>query len=133
MPDGPEEGIVANQAARLAEVCNVYAPMYRQIPLATLFDPSEDDDSGTTTTIDPEDPQNPRNVAYADVLDSFMHYLAEDNDGRPFVLVGHSQGSGHIARLIAEEIDGNEELTEQMLSAMPIGSGVVIGSSDGSG
>ncbi len=134
VPDGPEEGIVANQAARLAEVCNVYAPMYRQIPLATLFDASDgDDDSATTTTIDPEDPQNPRNIAYADVLESFMHYLAEDNDGRPFVLVGHSQGSGHIARLIAEEIEGNEKLTEQMLSAMPIGSGVVLGSSDGSG
>ncbi|MGI9578084.1 MAG: DUF3089 domain-containing protein [Microthrixaceae bacterium] len=125
VPDGPEQGIVANQFARLAEVCNLYAPMYRQVPLAALFGDSEEDD-GPTTTLGPDDPDNPRNIAYSDVRESFLHYLAEDNDGRPFVLVGHSQGSGHLARLIAEEIDGNDELTEQMLSAMLIGSGVVV-------
>lgn len=125
IPDGPEEGIAANQAARLAEVCNLYAPMYRQVPLATLFGGSDDDDA-TTTTLAPDDPENPRNIAYSDVRESFMHYLAEDNDGKAFVLVGHSQGSGHLARLIAEEIDGNEDLTDQMLSAMLIGSGVVV-------
>ena len=128
VPDGPEQGIVANQASRLAEVCNLYAPMYRQVPLGAMFANLEDDDSsGTTTTLAADDPTNPRNIAYSDVRDSFMHYLAEDNGGRPFVLIGHSQGAGHLARLLAEEIDGNEELTDQMLSAMLIGSGVVLG------
>lgn len=128
VPDGPEQGIVANQAARLAEVCNLYAPMYRQVPLATLFGGSDegDDEESSSRAFDPDDPDSPGNIAYSDVRESFMHYLAEDNDGRPFVLVGHSQGSGHLARLIAEEIDGNEQLTDQMLSAMLIGSGVVI-------
>jgi hypothetical protein len=128
VPDDAEISIVAGQAARFAEACNVYAPMYRQVPLGALFDNlssrSEQPADETTTTLDPDDTTAPRNIAYADVREAFGHYLAEDNDGRPFVLIGHSQGAGHLGRLVGDEIDGNDELRGRMLSAMLIGTSI---------
>lgn len=122
--DDAERQIAANQAARFGEACNVYAPTYRQVPLAALFSRIS---SGTmTTTTVAGGPPQPWDIAYADVLDAFRHYLANDNDGRPFVLIGHSQGAGHLRKLLAEEIDGDEALRDQMLSAMLIGSSVEV-------
>lgn len=124
--DDAERSIAANQAARFGEVCNVYAPTYRQVPLAALFDRI----SSSTTTTTPGGGPQPWEIAYADVLDAFRHYLANDNGGRPFVLVGHSQGAGHLRQLVAEEIDGDEDLRGRMLSAMLIGSSVEVSGED---
>ena len=41
-----------------------------------------------------------------DVKAAWEHYLAYNNVGRGVVLIGHSQGSGLLTRLIASEIDG---------------------------
>jgi hypothetical protein len=128
-PDDAERNIAANQAARFGEVCNVYAPAYRQVPLGALFDRVRSG-SMTTTTVAGGPPQ-PWEIAYGDVLDAFRHYLANDNDGRPFVLIGHSQGAGHLRALISEEVDGDEELRQQMLSAMLIGSSVEVSGENG--
>lgn len=126
--DPAEVGIAANQAARFGEVCNVYAPMYRQIPLGALFN-NLSAQSSTSTTSAPEG-GSPRDIAYGDVAEAFMHYLAEYNDGRPFVLIGHSQGAGHLGRLIAEEIDRDETLRSQMLSAMLLGGAIADSGED---
>lgn len=157
--DAPERGIVAAQAARFAEVCDVYAPMYRQIPLAALSkrltgdsagdaasDPSKDPQAGSDNgegasdeegVGDPDDAQDegalggsPGEIAYGDVREAFMHYLAEYNRGRPFVLIGHSQGAAHLGRLVAEEIDHNDDVRALMSSAMLIG-GAIAASGEG--
>lgn len=96
-----------HQAARLTSVCRVFAPIYRQ---ATIM--GEPPEPGVNPWTD---------VAYEDVLDAFRHYIDNESDGRPFVLVGHSQGSDHLRRLIAEEIDGEPALLERMVSAFPLG------------
>src|SRR5690606_26511491 len=67
-----------------------------------------------------------RERAYADVAEAFAHYLAEDNGGRPFVLMGHSQGSSLANRRIQEEIDGDEAVLDRMVSALLIGSSVTV-------
>lgn len=54
-------------------------------------------------------------LAYTDVLAAFRNYLANDNQGRGFVLVGHSQGAFHLSRLVKEEIDG-KPLASQMVA-----------------
>jgi hypothetical protein len=120
---GEERGVTATQFARFGEVCRTYAPIYRQVPLAALSALS-----GVTTTTAPGTP-DPRQVAYDDVLDAWRHYLSELNpsdDGavRPFVLIGHSQGAGHLRRLVAEEIGPDEALRSRMAGALLIGSGV---------
>lgn len=43
--------------------------------------------------------------------------MAEDNHGRGVVLIGHSQGSGMLNRLIAEEIDPRPEIRAQLVAA----------------
>lgn len=47
--------------------------------------------------------------------------MANDNDGRGVVLVGHSQGSSVLRRLVQEEIDGDEQLRGQLVSAALLG------------
>ncbi len=116
---GPEEAnVVANQFARFGEVCRTFAPSYRQVPLRGLSALS-----GSTTTTLPGAPV-PFEVAYADVLDAWQQYQRTDGADRRFVLVGHSQGAGHLRRLIAEQIDDVPAVRDRMVSAMLIGSGV---------
>ena len=128
VPGDAERSVAASQAARFGEVCNVYAPVYRQVPLGGLL-PRERGGESPTTSVAGEPPQ-PWKIAYADVLDAFRHYMANDNDG-PFVLLGHSQGAVHLRSLISEEIDSDEQLRDQMLSAMLIGTSVEIGGANG--
>jgi len=103
-----EEGVAANQLARFGEVCRVYAPLYRQATLGAITGSQEPD----------------RDLAFDDVVDSFHHYLGQWNEGRPFVLIGHSQGSGLLNKMIAQEIDEDDALRGQLLSALLIGSAV---------
>lgn len=92
----PEEVAVVNQQfARFASVCRLYAPLYRQGTLAALHASMR----GSPIPVD-------RELPYADVKAAWDYYLAHDNHGRGVVLIGHSQGSSILARLIAREIDG---------------------------
>jgi hypothetical protein len=107
----PEETFtVRTQAARFGKHCGVYAPLYRQ---RTLTAPAR-------AGIDYGE------IAYADVLDAFRYYLGNLNEGRPFVLMGHSQGAGHLRRLIAEQIDPNAKLRDRLISALLLGSSVGV-------
>jgi hypothetical protein len=103
---GIERGITRTQAARFSSVCRVFAPLYRQ----ATFGMGPDVDAEAI-----------RAQAYADVNEAFQHYLANDNDGRPFVLMGHSQGSGIGTRLLQDHVDDNDELRAQLVSALLIG------------
>ncbi len=109
-----EKAAAAIQFARFAGVCRPFAPVYRQMTLAGLAAAF----AGQPRVGDPE-------LAYGDVRDAWRTYLREHNDGRPFVLVGHSQGTIHLARLLAEEIEG-EEFADRMLSALLIGYNIVV-------
>lgn len=60
------------------------------------------------------------NRAYEDVKQSFQYYLDHYNQGRPFIIASHSQGTTHSTRLIAEMIDGTP-LQEKMIAAYLIG------------
>lgn len=95
VPGADEQRAVANQFAPFASVCRPFAPVYRQVTVAGLERRLGD----KSIEIDPELP-------YHDVAAAWQHYLREDNHGRSVVLIGHSQGSRVLARLIAEEIDG---------------------------
>ena len=109
-----ERRVVEAQFARFGSVCRTFAPIYRQSTLSWL----RSNMTGKPIPMDPE-------LRYSDVRDAWRRYLAADNGGRPFVLVGHSQGSGLLKRLIAEEIEG-KPLARQMLSAMLAGTNVAV-------
>ena len=111
---GPALGIAAAQFAAFRRGCRTFAPIYRQVTLtalrARLRDPSVSLDFDT---------------AYADVRAAWHDYLAHDNEGRAFVLIGHSQGSLLLKRLVTDEIDG-KPLQRQMLSAILPGTAVQV-------
>jgi hypothetical protein len=108
--DSMERAAALNQAAWFTPHCRVFAPVYRQITLDAIGGGASEED---------------REAAYADVLDAWKEYVSHDNDGRGVVLIGHSQGSGHLQRLIAEEIDGRP-LQDRLVSAVLLGSAVDV-------
>jgi hypothetical protein len=112
---GPEErAVIENQFARFGAVCRTFAPLYRQVTLTALRAAM----AGGSMTAD-------REIGYADVLASWRHYLANDNNGRGVILIGHSQGSGVLKRLLQQEIDG-KPIQKQLLSAMLIGTNILV-------
>lgn len=111
-PNATEQGVTEQQFARFGSVCRTFAPVYRQVPLAAIFG----------ATPGPE----ARELAYADVRDAWRHYLANDNRGRGVVLIGHSQGAGHLNRLIKEEIDPQPAIRRILVSALLLGATVAV-------
>ena len=113
MQASPELVQVARaQAGRLASRCRLFAPIYRQITLRGL--------GGWMTDRQALDWDKP----YQDVLAAWRWYLAHENQGRGVVLVGHSQGTIMLRRLIAEQIDGHPEqrlLVSVFLAGSPQG------------
>lgn len=59
-------------------------------------------------------------LAYADVSAAFAHYLTHENQGRPFILAGFSQGADMCLRLMKEYF-GDEALREQLVAVYVIG------------
>lgn len=85
---------------------NFYAPYYRQM----IFESYSQPDSILR-----------KNVAFAaqDVEDAFQYYMAHSNGGRPFFLVGHSQGSQVLIELLKTGM--TEEQRKLMVAAYCIG------------
>ncbi|HWE46092.1 MAG TPA: DUF3089 domain-containing protein [Caulobacteraceae bacterium] len=94
------------QAGRFASVCGLYVPLYRQFTLEALFKP--------------RDEKNPPNFnpPYDDVKAAWRHYLEHDNHGHGVILIGHSQGTILLQRLLAEEIDGKPEQKRLVLALL---------------
>ena len=112
----PEERSIAlYQAARFSQYCRMFAPMYRQVTVPALL-------AGKFGT---------RPVGQRDVVAAFQLYLRRYNDGRPFVLIGHSQGALALEHLIARYVDSNPQLRGRLLSAILLGGNVLV--RDGSG
>jgi Protein of unknown function (DUF3089) len=111
---GAEKSVVNTQFARFASRCRLFAPMYRQVTLTALRSII----SGKPMPVD-------RELAYNDVAAAWNYYLAHDNRGRGVVLVGHSQGSGVLMRLIKEEIDG-KPVQDRLLSAILMGTNLPV-------
>ena len=105
--------IALYQAARYSQHCRVYAPVYRQITIAGLLAP------GTVTPA-------MRAQSLKDVEDAFADYLKNDNKGRGFVLIGHSQGSFLLRQLIADMVDKRKTVRSRLISAVLMGGNVLV-------
>lgn len=103
--------IAQYQAARYGQSCRVYAPVYRQATLQSIQSPG----SGAAFA-----------TAYADVQAAFDEYLAKDNHGHGFVLIGHSQGAGMLTQLIQHRIDDRPKVRRRLVSAILLGGNVTV-------
>jgi len=115
---GPEElNVVKAQVARLGRECRIFAPMYRQFSLGALRARM----SGAGSVPVRGTPAD----ANADVDDAWDWYMANENKGRGVVILGHSQGSGQIMRLIASKIDG-QPAQKRLVSAIVMGFSMLV-------
>jgi hypothetical protein len=111
--DPEERSVALYQTSRYSRDCRIYAPMYRQITLSGLNDPS------TVTAA-------MRKSAYADVREAWRTYLRKFNKGRGVVLIGHSQGTFVLRRLVTEEIDRKKAVRDRLISAVLLGGNVTV-------
>jgi hypothetical protein len=95
------------QASIFNEVGRVFAPRYRQAHLSAYYPKTKED---TIAAL------NAFNLAYTDVKNAFLHYLQNDNKGRPIIIASHSQGSTHAQRLLLEFFD-NALLYNKLVAA----------------
>lgn len=58
--------------------------------------------------------------AYEDIKAAFSHYLKHENNGRPIVLVSHSQGTLHAGQLLKDFFDA-KPLQNQLVAAYLVG------------
>jgi hypothetical protein len=114
--DPAELNVIRQQFARFGSKCRQYAPLYRQVSLMGLRRMMAPGGGGVTLD---------RGVQYDDVRDAWNSYLRNDNKGRGFVLVAHSQGSFILNRLIREEIDG-KPIQSQLVSAILLGTTIAV-------
>ncbi len=103
-----EKGLIATQFARLSGVCRTFAPLYRQMTLSAVTAAA----TGGDVTV-------PAAIAFGDVRAAWRNYLTTRNQGRPFVLVGHSQGSLMLIQLLSRDIEGRPEAKRMKLAILP--------------
>jgi hypothetical protein len=121
--DPEERSIALYQAARYSRVCRVFAPMYRQYTLQALNQPTPGvTQHGFVGT-----------AAYADVVQAWRTYLRRFNHGRGVVLIGHSQGTLVLRKLIAKEIDPKPSARRKLVSAVLLGGNVLVRKGSGVG
>jgi hypothetical protein len=94
------------QATAFRTVGNVYAPYYRQIDaIYQLSQPFA---------------QQKRNIAgipSTDVFAAFQYFLKHFDRGRPFILVGHSQGSAVLANLLGKYMTAHPDVYARLIAA----------------
>jgi hypothetical protein len=118
-----ERDAAIQQFARFASVCRTFAPLYRQFTVAAMMARMR----GQPLSMSGISPDIPFN----DVRDAWHYYLVRQNHGRGVVLIGHSQGSAMLTRLIQEEIDG-KPAQRLLVSAILLGTNLAV-RSDGLG
>ncbi len=104
------QGIFSAQASLFEPHANVFAPYYRQMSTAVNTSP---DQLATDT------PEFKRGAE--DVQQAFLYYIAHYNEGRPFILAGHSQGSMALIELIKTCFGEDETLRNRLVAAYLIG------------
>jgi hypothetical protein len=87
---------VQSQASAFNSVAHIWAPKYRQATFGAFL---------TTKA----EAQKALDFAYRDVAAAFDEFLDQAPKDRPIILAGHSQGSLHLMRLLAERIAGKPE------------------------
>ncbi|MDF2942611.1 MAG: hypothetical protein K0S01_1469 [Herbinix sp.] len=99
-----------NQATAFETVGNIFAPYYRQVDATYCLSlPVEEHEKiigGTPSS---------------DVIAAFDYYIKNYNNGRPFILAGHSQGSNVLLYLLSDYLYKNPAVLSRMIVAYVIG------------
>ena len=96
------------------EVGSIYAPFYRQADAIYILDKKNN--------ISKEE-QNKYfySIPKEDAIAAFDYYIKNYNNGRPFILAGHSQGAMMIKEILKDYFKTNENLKNRMVAAYIFG------------
>jgi len=103
-------GAFNRQATAFLTVGNIYAPYYRQADATYVL---------SMPTVAQQD-EAIRVIPAADGIAAFQYYLDHFNNGRPFILAGHSQGS-NVLLFILSQIKDQPDVYARMVAAYVIG------------
>lgn len=115
-----EVAVLLAQLGPLTGMCRIFAPLYRQSTLLQLAV------SGATGA----DPYP--GPGFADVQQAWDDYWTHDNVDpltgrrRGVIVLGHSQGSVAVEKLLQHSVDGNAAATAQLVSAVVLGGQVQV-------
>ncbi len=104
-----DQGTIQYQASIFNGVGRVYAPRYRQAHLHAFY-----------TKKDTISARKALEIAYLDTKAAFEYYLKHWNNGRAFILVGHSQGALHTMTLLKQMVEG-KGLESQLVASYIVG------------
>jgi len=108
------------QGTALAGMTRVYAPYYRQLTQAKATEVA-----GAATTYGVEymnyDAYLRTGPAYQDVVAALDAYFKYWNNGRPFILAGHEQGSSLLRAVLDEYMQDHPEYLQRMVATYAIG------------
>ena len=104
------QSIYENQATVFEESTNVFAPYYRQSNIYHVIGMDNE-----------ELEEFQKNEQRTDVYAALDYYFEHYNNGRPFILAGHSQGSIMTRIVLGEYMKVHPEYYERMVAAYVIG------------
>ena len=99
----------ATQASVFAESCNLFIPYYRQFTVEALLDMNDNY------------PELLQYCVSQDIYRMLDYYFEYCNNGRPFILAGHSQGSLWMTYVLEDYMAKHPEYLENMVAAYIIG------------
>ena len=102
--------IYENQGTVYEDSTNVFAPYYRQSNIYQVSNMEYEE---------LEDYQ--RKEQRTDIYAALDYYFEHYNEGRPFIIAGHSQGSIMTKIVLGEYMQAHPEYYERMVAAYPIG------------
>lgn len=110
----PAGEVAASMSSAFADDTNVYMPLYRQVAFSKAAKMNKDGMAYAELVKD--------NVTYSDVAEALDYYFEHYNNGKPFILAGHSQGSC-ISFLLLEDYFKKQhpDYLKRMVAAYPIG------------
>lgn len=110
MQKGSREAF-ARTATAFEPVANIFAPYYRQA------------DAIYTLTLPSEAARNEflQTAPGPDIFAAFDYYIQHFNQGRPFILAGHSQGSQLLTLLLSDYMKEHPQVYDRMIAAYVVG------------
>ena len=91
---------------------NLFIPFYRQAGMAFVLR-----DMAKTGSID----SAMSGIPYGDITAALDYYFENYNEGRPFVIAGHSQGAAILRMVLKDYFKAHPEYYERMVAAYAIG------------
>jgi hypothetical protein len=111
--DAEEIGAAFDEAAPFSQLCQVYAPMYRQRTTESLLAGLGSDPASNL-------------VAYDSLLVGWNDFLKNYDDGRPIIFIGDSQGAAMLITLLRDNVDNDPAIRSRVVSAILLGGNVTV-------